>query len=52
MHVWDLSPYVANMFDGAWLLIRTHRRQAGEGGGELTHADDQKGRNVGKLATL
>lgn len=63
MHVCDLSQYVANMFDGASLLIRTHMRycrQAGEGrgGGELTqtrghvHADDQqKGRNAGKLAT-
>lgn len=58
MHVCDLSQYVANMSDGAALLIRTHMRycrQAGEGGGgggeksgELTqtrshvHADDQQ----------
>lgn len=36
VHVCDLSQYVANMFDGASLLIRTHMRycsQAGEGGG-------------------
>lgn len=45
VHVCDLSQYVANVFDGASLLIRTHMRycrQAGEeGGGGRTDPDAQ-----------
>lgn len=53
VHVWDLSRYVANMSDGASLLISAHMRYCrwgwgwgwwGEGGGRLSnqHADEQK----------
>lgn len=52
VHVCDLSQYVANMSDGASLLISAHMRDWGRGANRPGHtaADMQMSRKVGMVA--